>query len=144
LYRNFGDHESLLAEHSVATWHGGGVRWYEFRLNKQRDPVLYQQSTYAPDGFYRWLASMGMDRKGNIGIGYSFGGDPNYTGQRFAARTASLTQRASSPSTNRSWPRGRRRRRTASDGGLHQHRRRPVGRLHLLVRWQLPEGRCDV
>jgi hypothetical protein len=89
VYRNFGDHESLLAEHSVATArHGGGVRWYEFRLNKQRDPVPYQQSTYAPDGFYRWLASMGMDRKGNIAIGYSFGGDPNYAGQRFAARTA--------------------------------------------------------
>ena len=89
VYRNFGDHESLLAEHSIATSrHGGGVRWYEFRLNGQREPVLYQQSTYAPDGFYRWLASMGMDRKGNIGIGYSFGGDPNYAGQRFAARTA--------------------------------------------------------
>ena len=31
------NHESILAEHSVATAaHGGGVRWYEFRLNKQR------------------------------------------------------------------------------------------------------------
>ena len=89
VYRNFGDHESILAEHSVATAaHGGGVRWYEFRLDKQRDPVLYQQSTYAPDKFYRWLGSMGMDRKGNIGIGYSFGGDPNFAGQRFAARLA--------------------------------------------------------
>jgi hypothetical protein len=88
-YRNFGDHESLLAEHSVATAaHGGGVRWYEFRLNKQRDPTLYQQGTYAPGGFYRWLGSMAMDRKGNIGIGYSFGGEPNYPGQRFAARLA--------------------------------------------------------
>jgi hypothetical protein len=89
VYRNFGDHESILAEHSVATAaHGGGVRWYEFRLNKQRDPVLYQQSTYAPSGFYRWLGSMAMDHQGDIGIGYSFGGDPNYTGQRFAARMA--------------------------------------------------------
>jgi len=89
VYRNFGDHESILAEHSVATAaHGGGVRWYEFRLNKQRDPVLYQQATYAPGGFYRWLGSMAMDRKGDIGIGYSFGGDPNYPGQRFAARMA--------------------------------------------------------
>jgi len=89
VYRNLGDHESILAEHSVATAaHGGGVRWYEFRLNKQRDPVLYQQSTYAPGGFYRWLGSMAMDRKGDIGIGYSFGGDPNYPGQRFAARLA--------------------------------------------------------
>jgi hypothetical protein len=89
VYRNFGDHESILAEHSVATAaHGGGVRWYEFRLNKQRDPVLYQQATYAPGGFYRWLGSMAMDRKGDIGMGYSFGGDPNYAGQRFAARMA--------------------------------------------------------
>jgi len=29
-----------------------------------------------------------MDRDGNIGIGYSFGGAPNYPGQRFAARMA--------------------------------------------------------
>jgi hypothetical protein len=88
-YRNFGDHESILAEHSVATAaQGGGVRWYEFRLNQQRDPVLYQQSTYAPGGFYRWLGSMAMDRKSNIGVGYSFGGEPNYAGQRFAARMA--------------------------------------------------------
>jgi len=89
VYRNFGDHQSILAEHSVATAaHGGGVRWYEFRLNKQGNPVLYQQSTYAPDRFYRWLGSMDMDRKGDIAIGYSFGGDPNYPGQRFAARRA--------------------------------------------------------
>jgi hypothetical protein len=29
-----------------------------------------------------------MDRRGNIGIGYSFGGDPHFPGQRFAARMA--------------------------------------------------------
>src|SRR5437588_11918445 len=34
------------------------------------------------------MASPGMDRKGNIGIGYSFGGVPNFPGQRFAARRA--------------------------------------------------------
>jgi hypothetical protein len=27
-----------------------------------------------------------MDRHGNIGMGYSFGGTPNFPGQRFAAR----------------------------------------------------------
>jgi hypothetical protein len=88
-YRNFGDHESILAEHSVATAAGGGgVRWYELRLNKQRDPVLFQQSTYAPDGSFRWLGSMAMDEKGNIGLGYSFGGVPEFPGQRFTARMA--------------------------------------------------------
>jgi hypothetical protein len=89
-YRNFGDHESILAEHSVATvGGGGGVRWYEFRLNKDRNPALYQQATYAPGGLYRWLGSMAMDKRGGIGMGYSFGGVPNFPGQRFAARLAS-------------------------------------------------------
>jgi hypothetical protein len=91
VYRNLGDHVSILAEHSVATQTpkgeaGGGVRWYEFRLDAEGNPVLYQQSTYAPDKFDRWVASMAMDKKGDLGIGYSFGGDPNYAGQRFAAR----------------------------------------------------------
>jgi hypothetical protein len=90
VYRNFGGHESLVVNHSVATAaKAGGVRWYEFRLNKARDLELFQQSTYAPDPFYRWLGSIAMDRRGNIGLGYSFGGDPNYPGQRFAARLAS-------------------------------------------------------
>jgi hypothetical protein len=34
------------------------------------------------------MGSIAMDRQGNIGIGYSFGGTPHYPGQRFAARLA--------------------------------------------------------
>jgi hypothetical protein len=34
------------------------------------------------------MASPGMDKQGNIAIGYSFGGTPNYAGQRMAARLA--------------------------------------------------------
>jgi hypothetical protein len=34
------------------------------------------------------MGSIAMDRLGNIGIGYSFGGAPNFPGQRFAARLA--------------------------------------------------------
>jgi hypothetical protein len=89
VYRNIGGRESILATHSVNTIAGGGgVRWYEFRLNANRDPILFQQGTYAPDGLYRWMGSIGMDRQGNIGIGYSFGGGTNFAGQRFAARLA--------------------------------------------------------
>jgi hypothetical protein len=62
------------------------MRWYEFRIDLQRDVQLYQQGTYAPDRFYRWLGTAAIDGKGNIGIGYSFGGTPNFTGQRFAGR----------------------------------------------------------
>jgi len=62
------------------------VRWYEFRLDKKGDPALYQEGTYAPEGFYRWMPSIAMDGTGDIGVGYSFGGVPNFAGQRFAAR----------------------------------------------------------
>ena len=89
VYRKVNGHESIVAVHSVNTAAGGGgVRWYEFRLDQNRDPKLFQQGTYAPDTFYRWMASPAIDRKGNIGIGYSFGGPPNFAGQRFAARLA--------------------------------------------------------
>jgi hypothetical protein len=89
VYRKVGAHESIVAAHSVATEDGGGgVRWYEFRLGKKGDPELYQQGTYAPEGFYRWMPSIAMDKKGDIGIGYSFGGLPNFPGLRFAARRA--------------------------------------------------------
>jgi len=88
VYRKIGGHESIVAAHSIsANGGGGGVRWYEFRLDKKRDPVLYQQGTYTP-GFYRFLPSIAMDKKGDIGVGYSFGGVPNFPGQRFAAREA--------------------------------------------------------
>jgi hypothetical protein len=90
VYRRIGDRESLVAVHSVnSAAGGGGVRWYEFRIGKDRGVRLHQQGTYAPDGFFRWMASPAMDRFGNIGIGYSFGGTPHFAGQRFAGRRAS-------------------------------------------------------
>ena len=89
VYRRIAGHESIVAAHSVATKGGGGVRWYEFRLDKKGDPVLYQQGTYTPEGFYRWMPSIAMDKRGDIGVGYSFGGPSNFPGQRFAARLAS-------------------------------------------------------
>jgi len=89
VYRNVNGRESIVAVHSVTTAvFGGGVRWYEFTIAPDRSLRLRQQGTYAPDGFYRWMASSAIDRQGNIGIGYSFGGTPNFAGQRFAARLA--------------------------------------------------------
>ncbi|MEQ1694180.1 MAG: hypothetical protein ABMA00_23035, partial [Gemmatimonas sp.] len=93
IYRRIGNQESIVAVHSVnSAAGGGGVRWYELRLDardRARKVNLYQQGTYAPDGFYRWMASPAMDAHGNIGIGYSFGGTPHFAGQRFAGRLAS-------------------------------------------------------
>jgi Bacterial Ig-like domain (group 3) len=70
-YRNFGDHESLVANHTVVAGSGAtGVRWYEIR-NPNGTPTIYQQGTFAPDADNRWMASIAMDQAGNIGVGYS-------------------------------------------------------------------------
>jgi hypothetical protein len=87
VYRRIGNRESVVGVHSVNTAAGGGgVRWYEFVVNKDRSVQLYQQGTYAPDSNFRWMASAAIDKYGNIGIGYSFGGKDHFPGQRFAGR----------------------------------------------------------
>lgn len=87
VYRKIGNRESIVGVHSVSTSQGGGgVRWYEFLVNKDRSVKLYQQGTYAPDSNFRWMASPAIDKKGNIGIGYSYGGKNDFPGQRFSGR----------------------------------------------------------
>jgi hypothetical protein len=89
VYRRVGGNQMIVAVHSVNTKAGGGgVRWYEFRIDGHREPALYQQGTYAPDSAFRWMASPAIDARGNIGIGYSYGGSGGFAGQRFAARLA--------------------------------------------------------
>jgi uncharacterized membrane protein len=69
-YRNFGDHEAVVVNHSISTGNAVGVRWYELRDLSQY-PTLYQQGTYAPDSNYRWMGSIAMDQAGNAALGYS-------------------------------------------------------------------------
>jgi hypothetical protein len=89
VYRRVGERQSLVGVHSVDTAAGGGgVRWYELRLDAAGDPQLHQQGTFAPDAAYRWMASPAMDRQGNLVVGYSFGSARHFPGQRMAARLA--------------------------------------------------------
>ena len=62
-YRNFGDHQSLVITHSVNGPDGRGRRCAgtNSASNAAGNPVLYQQSTFAPDSAYRWLGSAAMD-----------------------------------------------------------------------------------
>ena len=95
--------------------------------------------------FFRWMASPAIDRFGNIGIGYSFGGTPHFAGQRFAGARARGSARHARPARN-----DPRRRRGVADqhaavGGLHDDRDGSVRRLHRLVRRRLPEeGRREL
>src|SRR5262249_39034961 len=82
-YRNFGDHASIVANHSVLTPGGNtAVRWYEVR-NPDGTPTIYQQGTFSPDTDNRWMGSIAMDQTGNIGVGYSVGSGVTYPSIRF-------------------------------------------------------------
>jgi hypothetical protein len=82
-YRNFGDHESIVANHTVLTTGGNtGVRWYEVR-SPGGTPTLYQQGTFAPDTDNRWMSSIAMDQAGNIGVGYSVSSGATYPSVRY-------------------------------------------------------------
>ena len=86
-YRNFGDHESLVVDHSVTAGSSVGVRWYELR-NPNGNPTIFQQGTYAPDSAYRWMGSIAMDHVGNIGLGYSVSSGTTHPGIRYTGRLA--------------------------------------------------------
>ena len=85
-YRNFGDHESLVVNHSVTVGTSVGVRWYELRgLNTT--PAVFQQGTYAPDSNFRWMGSIAIDQAGDIALGYSVSGTGMNPAIRYTGRT---------------------------------------------------------
>src|SRR3954469_16843712 len=88
-YRNFGDPESLVVNHTVdadGTDHAG-VRWYEVR-NPGSSPSIYQQGTYAPDSNHRWMGSVAMDSAGNMALGFSVTGVSTFPSIRYTGRLA--------------------------------------------------------
>jgi hypothetical protein len=91
-YRNFGDHQSLVLDHTVKADAVEGIRWYEVR-NPITAPTIYQQGTYAPDDsvtnpLSRWMGSVAMDKQGNIALGYSASGPNDYPSIRYTGRAA--------------------------------------------------------
>ena len=86
-YRNLGNHESLVVNHSVVAGSSSGVRWYELRI-AGGTPTLFQQGTYAPDANWRWMGSAAMDQSGNIGVGYSVSGSSIFPQVHFTGRLA--------------------------------------------------------
>ncbi len=87
-YRNFGDHDALVVNHSVTAGSVTGVRWYEIRNPGINTPTVFQQGTYAPDNLYRWMGSIAMDKFGNIAMGYSTSNGSNYPAIQWAGRLA--------------------------------------------------------
>ena len=91
-YRNFGTHESLVVNHSVAATggkHGAntGVRWYELRSTTAPAAFsVFQQGTFAPDSSFRWMGSIAMDKVGDIALGYSVSSSSMFPAIRYTGR----------------------------------------------------------
>jgi hypothetical protein len=76
-YRNFGDHEAMVVAHAVAAPSGSGAvaatRWYELRATPPGSAwTLYQSATASDKSLNIWMASIAMDKNGDIAIGGSF------------------------------------------------------------------------
>ncbi len=88
-YRNFGDHQAIVLNHSVDV-NGAdhaGIRWYEL-TNPGSGWSLNQQGTYAPDSDNRWMGSAALDASGDIAIGFSVSSSSTFPSIRVAGRLA--------------------------------------------------------
>ncbi len=85
-YRNLNGVGTLVATHSVDTGSSNtGVRWYEIQ-GLTGTPTAVQKSTFAPDSNYRWMGSIGMDKFGDMALGYSVSGSTMHPGIRYTGR----------------------------------------------------------
>lgn len=93
-YRNFaGTHESLVVNHSVrvGTTKSNpftGIRWYELRRTPSGSGSfsVFQQGTYSPNSTFRWMGSIGMDKTGNIAVGYGASSGSIFPSVRYTGR----------------------------------------------------------
>ncbi|HET7108404.1 MAG TPA: hypothetical protein VFI38_16440 [Candidatus Acidoferrum sp.] len=85
-YRNFGDHESLVVNHTILGGPLAGVRWYEIR--NPAAPFVYQQSTLVDPDVNYWLGSVAMDKIGNLALGFSASSHNVFPSIYVAARAA--------------------------------------------------------
>jgi hypothetical protein len=89
-YRNFGSYQAMVTNHTVNVDGNGhaGIRWYEMRdLNDGNGWFIYQQGTYAPDEYHRWMGSAAMDGRGYIALGFSIVNQNKYASIRFTGRS---------------------------------------------------------
>ena len=71
VYRNFGDHESLVVSHSVTSSKAAsGERWYEIR-DPNGTAKVFQQGTVTHSGNSLWMGSIAMDKVGDMALGFS-------------------------------------------------------------------------
>jgi len=95
-YRNFGTHESLVANHSVNAAVNpafrAGVRYYELRkVAPAAAWTVHEQATMAGDAndtVHRWMGSTALNGAGSQAVGYSVSSSTVFPSIRYAGRLA--------------------------------------------------------
>jgi len=89
-YWNYGTHESAVLTFSVNAGNDvAGIRWMELRREPGSDWTIYQEGTYAPDdGVHRFIGSIAINGKGDIGLAYSVSGENTFPSLRYTGRNA--------------------------------------------------------
>lgn len=87
-YRNFGSHESLVANFTVKiATSQGGIRWYELR-NSGTGWGVQQEGTWSPDSSSRFMGSIAMDNDGDIALAYTTSSSSVHPEARYTVRLA--------------------------------------------------------
>lgn len=95
MYRQFETHNSVVFNFVVdvdpSLVEHAGIRWYELRQEPTGGPwYVYQEGTYAPDNSDRWCGSIGIDKYGNIALGFTIVDDnanlPIFPSLRYTGR----------------------------------------------------------
>ena len=142
-YRNFGTHQSLVTNHTVAvegeSGPFAGIRWYELQIPAEEEGgggnpwSVHQQQTYAPDENWRWMGSIAQDFNGNIALGYSISSAEMHPSIAIAGRLATDPLNALGLESMFLEGTGSQDGTFSRLGRLQLHERRPGRRLHVLV-----------
>lgn len=77
---------TLVFNHTVrAAANRAGVRWYLLKDDVSGISIV-QQGTFSPDKHSRWLASVALNKQGDLGAGYSISSSSLYPSIRYGGR----------------------------------------------------------
>jgi len=96
MYRNFGTHQTIVANHTVDANGNSlsGIRWYELR--KTNNWTIYQQNTFAPQELlncnasnekHRFMGSIMINGAGQILLAYNYSGRSDFASLAFTGRS---------------------------------------------------------
>ena len=84
-YRNYGDHESVVLNHTVKGGDLAAIRWYEIR-NPGGSPTVTHQASIVDGSVNYWLGSIAQDKAGNTALGFSAASKSVYPSVYLAGR----------------------------------------------------------